>query len=502
MLKTPILFLIFNRPDLTEKVFEEIQKIKPEKLFIAADGPRPDIEGEDEKCRQAREIIEKIDWNCEIKTLFREKNVGLRIAVTGALDWFFEHVEQGIILEDDCLPDPSFFTFCENLLNYYKDNERIMHIAGSNFQDGNRWGNGSYYFSQISAQCWGWASWRRAWALNRPKMEGYKEFKAHNILFDKFKNQKFVDFWQNYYQNAYDNKISSWNAIWSYSIVSANGLCVIPNKNLVSNIGFGENASNCKSKEYSVANLPLKSITKLILPNDTEFCNEADFYIINEHFVPEKSELINIKETKKFKLFTKKVKEQQSKVEYCCKKDDKTVIHEQTKIFNIANDPQKISFGKNTHVRGEFYVFPSGGIIKIGNYCYVGENTRLWSACSIEIGDRVLIGHDVNIFDHNTHPIDPLERHEHFKQIITTGFPQKIDNLCESPIKIEDDVWIGAKSIILQGVTIGEGAIIGAGSVVTKDIEPYTIVAGSSAKFIKNVPINGEALNETLKQVY
>ncbi len=162
MFQTPILFLIFNRPDTTKRVFESISRVKPTKLYIAADGARKNKVGEVLLCQETRNIIELIDWECEIKTLFRTENLGCKIAVSSAIDWFFENEEQGIILEDDCLPHPSFFGYCETLLNYYKDDLRIGHIGGDNFQKGKKRGEGSYYFSQYYF-IWGWAIWKLAW---------------------------------------------------------------------------------------------------------------------------------------------------------------------------------------------------------------------------------------------------------------------------------------------------------------------------------------------------
>ena len=133
---TPILFLIFNRPDVTKCVFEEIRKQKPQYLYLAADGPRANKPGEYEKCILAREVVlEGIDWNCELKTLYRDENLGCGKAVSEAITWFFEHVEEGIILEDDCLPNNSFFTFCSELLDRFRTTDKIMHISGNNFQD-------------------------------------------------------------------------------------------------------------------------------------------------------------------------------------------------------------------------------------------------------------------------------------------------------------------------------------------------------------------------------
>ena len=150
-LNTAVLFLIFNRLDTTKQVFEAIRQAKPPRLYIAADGARSSREGEAEKVQAVREyIIQNIDWECEVKTLFREQNLGCKYAVSGAIDWFFENEEMGIILEDDCLPSQSFFWFCEELLERYKDDMRVWHIGGSNFQNGIKRGDGDYYFSKYN----------------------------------------------------------------------------------------------------------------------------------------------------------------------------------------------------------------------------------------------------------------------------------------------------------------------------------------------------------------
>ncbi len=170
-----------------------------------------------------------------------------------------------------------------------------------------------------------------------------------------------------------------------------------------------------------------------------------------------------------------------------CTFDNSVKFYEESRVFNNLGDPSKIVIGSNTHIRGTFLVFGHGGEIKLGKYCYLGDNSRIWSAKSIEIGERVLISHDVNIFDSLTHPINHKLRHLQFVEILTKGFPKNI-YLNEQSIIINNDVWIGAKSIILKGVTVGEGAIVGAGSVVTKDVPPYTIVAGNPAQIIREIP--------------
>jgi len=164
----------------------------------------------------------------------------------------------------------------------------------------------------------------------------------------------------------------------------------------------------------------------------------------------------------------------------------KAVLHPTASVNNIRKHRDAIRVGANTHIKGELVTFAHGGEITIGEYCYVGEQSHIWSASRISIGDRVLISHNVSIFDSLTHPINPRERHRHYREIITSGHPVRIA-LGEAPVRIEHDVWIGCLSVVLKGVTIGEGAIVGAGSVVTNDVPPFTIVAGNPARVVREL---------------
>lgn len=155
-------------------------------------------------------------------------------------------------------------------------------------------------------------------------------------------------------------------------------------------------------------------------------------------------------------------------------------------IINIGEHSSQIQLGSGTIVDGQLLVFPQGGRISLGEWCYVGEGTRIWSAANVEIGNRVMISHNVNIFDNLTHPMSATLRHEHFKQIAKVGHPKDID-LGERPLKIGNDAWIAAGATVLRGVTIGEGAIVGAGAVVTRDIDPWTVVAGNPARVIRTL---------------
>ena len=243
-LKTPILLIIFNRPDTTQQVFNAIRQAQPRQLFVAADGPREDKDGEAEKCQRTREIVKQVDWDCEVRTLFQEKNLGCGLGPVTAINWFFENAEEGIILEDDCLPHPGFFVFCETLLDYYRDNEKIMHISGNNFQYGRKRGNASYYFSTYTHN-WGWATWRRAW--------------------------KHFDF----YCTSAEHRKHVWDKQWEISVRKQGGLAILPNVNLVSNIGFGPNAVHTTDAACWYANLPTESLVFPLVHSKTISCNKA-----------------------------------------------------------------------------------------------------------------------------------------------------------------------------------------------------------------------------------
>ena len=240
---TPVLFMIFNRPDTTAQVFETIRALKPRFLYVAADGPRLDRVGEAERCLEVRKIIEKVDWDCKVQTLFREKNLGCRHAVSSAVSWFFDQVEEGIILEDDCLPDPSFFTYCSELLEKYRFDTRIMHIGGTNYQNGNKRGDGSYYFSRYP-HIWGWASWRRAWKHYDVAMGKFPEFSEKNTIKDLWSDPKMQKAWMTNLQAVYDGKIDTWDHQWTFALYAQNGLSILPNVNLISNIGWGPGATH------------------------------------------------------------------------------------------------------------------------------------------------------------------------------------------------------------------------------------------------------------------
>lgn len=242
LFKTPVLFIIFNRDDITCQVFNQLRLIRPKYLFVAADGPRPDRPEDAEKCLKTRNIIRQIDWDCELKTLFRDSNLGCRLAVSSAVTWFFENVTQGIILEDDCFPDLSFFGYCEMLLEKYKEDESVFHINGTDFSGVKVKNPDSYYFTQFQS-IWGWATWKRAWEHYDLYMSDYKAYK------DKlFKHYAYISREaEKHYKKGFDRiteEHTSWDAQWMYVIIKFNGLTITPQVNLIRNIGTTNNPTH------------------------------------------------------------------------------------------------------------------------------------------------------------------------------------------------------------------------------------------------------------------
>ncbi|MDR3272734.1 MAG: nucleotide-diphospho-sugar transferase [Flavobacteriaceae bacterium] len=279
MFEVPVLFIIFNRVDTAQKVFDAIREQKPKYLYVAADGPRKHIKSDTEKCQQARDIIKQVDWDCELKTFFRDENLGSGSGVSKAIDWFFENVDQGIIFEHDCLPHPDFFEYCRILLDKYIDNDRIMFIGGNNFQNGIVRGNASFYFSAFD-HIWGWATWKKTWNLYRYDINSIPEEKIKEALQFYFGNDVSIHrYWLRIFRLMRKFKIATWDYQLTLSLWINKGLSIIPNKNLVSNIGFGsKEAVHSYRTIKGMANLPALPILPLVYPDSIEQNKEADIY--------------------------------------------------------------------------------------------------------------------------------------------------------------------------------------------------------------------------------
>jgi len=256
-LKTPVLLIIFNRPDTTQQVFDAIRQAQPRQLFVAADGPREGKDGEAEKCQRARGIVKQIDWDCDVRTLFQEKNLGCGLGPATAISWFFENVEEGIILEDDCLPHPTFFRFCEELLEKYRDDERVMMVTGFNPLGKWKLDIQSYHFSHPDAS-WGWASWRRSWKYFDIDMKLWADPEVKDRIRDVLCDTEEYNWRKKAFEAVYDGKLdTAWDYQWLFARLLYSGLSAVPCANLVSNIGFDERATHTLNPASHLANLPL-----------------------------------------------------------------------------------------------------------------------------------------------------------------------------------------------------------------------------------------------------
>ncbi|AXH32933.1 nucleotide-diphospho-sugar transferase [Francisella opportunistica] len=274
-LNTPVLFLVFNRLDNTKQVFEATRQAKPPKLYVASDGARKSKGGEAEKVQKVRDyIMSSIDWDCEVKTLFRDENLGCKIAPSDAITWFFKNEEMGIILEDDCLPSQSFFWFCEELLDRYKDNKKIAQISGNNFQNGKQRGNGDYYFS-IYNHIWGWASWADRWIDYDRELTNFD-----NVCFIKniFDDSRIRKYWENIFNLVKSKKLNTcWDYQWTFINWRKQRLTILPRVNLISNIGFGADATHT-SQENRLSNMHRYELIINKHPTDIRSDKKADIY--------------------------------------------------------------------------------------------------------------------------------------------------------------------------------------------------------------------------------
>jgi hypothetical protein len=253
LLDTPVAFFVFNRPTATQRVFEAIRQVRPRQLLIVADGPRA---GSDdvEKCAEVRTIVQNVDWPCEVLTNFSEVNLGCKHRVSTGLDWVFLVAEEAIILEDDCLPDPTFFRFCEELLCKYRDDDRIRHIGGANFQMSQRAHSHSYYFSGYP-HVWGWASWRRAWQYYDVTLSAWVAAVEKADFLRSIQNRSERAFWREVWNAVSAGRIDTWDYQWAFACMQAGSLSIVPARNLVTNIGFGSNSTNTRHAS-AVAELP------------------------------------------------------------------------------------------------------------------------------------------------------------------------------------------------------------------------------------------------------
>jgi hypothetical protein len=273
--RSPVALFMFNRPETTRLVFDAIRAVRPSRLAIIADGPRPDVPGDEAACAEARSVLEWIDWPCDVRTLLSPRNMGLRARIESGLSWLFSQFEEAVILEDDCVPEPTFFRFCDEMLGRYREDTRVLSVSGSSFQFGAQRGSGSYYLSR-HGHVWGWATWRRAWALHDPEMADWPAARRDRWLETQFSSPVAQQYWDHIFETAYRTR-HTWDFPWRFSYWRRHGMHVIPNANLVSNYGFDEGATHTQQANSIFAFLPTSPMRfPLVHPAAVEPHREAD----------------------------------------------------------------------------------------------------------------------------------------------------------------------------------------------------------------------------------
>ena len=273
-IQSPVLFLIFRRPDTTKRVFERIREAQPPRLYIAADGPRKDRPDEAEKCALTRQIVENIDWPCEVHRLYRDENLGCGKGVSSAITWFFEHEEQGIIIEDDILPHVDFFRYCDEMLEKYKEDKHIHLISGYNFFYEGYCSKVSYYLSDFGS-IWGWASWKRVWKTYRYDVNDYSEKDLVIKIYSRFP-PKTAKYYYRLYKLMKYHKIDTWDLQFAMNRIYYDRYSIVPFVNMVENIGFGSSdATHTNTSSYSV-NRTIESPYPLRHPSPVMKDLEAD----------------------------------------------------------------------------------------------------------------------------------------------------------------------------------------------------------------------------------
>jgi hypothetical protein len=282
-LQTPVALFIFNRPEHTQQCLAAIAMVQPRTLLVVADAARN--EAEQILVSQTRNLLQHIDWPCNITTHFATQNMGCRLRVSSGLDWVFEQVEEAIILEDDCIADPSFFHFCEAMLLRYRHDDAVMHIGGVNFQFGQQVGHGDYYFSKY-AHIWGWATNRRAWQHYDVAMKSWPAFGSKGLAQVMPQEKEQVTYWTQRLQGAFENNIDTWDYQWQYAVWAHGGKCIVPQKNLVKNIGFGLGATHTTQHNPLFENMQTEPLTTMRAPEHNTIAQEADDAVFRNVFMP------------------------------------------------------------------------------------------------------------------------------------------------------------------------------------------------------------------------
>jgi hypothetical protein len=277
-LETPVALIIFNRPAVTARVLEAIAKVRPQRLFVIADGPREGHPTDAVRCAETRQLLAKIDWDCQVRPHFSEVNLGCKRRPETGLDWLFEQVPEAIILEDDCLPSTTFFGYCESLLAHYRDDRRVMMIGGFN-PLGSIGGGAESYCHSMLGSTWGWATWRRAWLLHDPWLTSWPEVVATRLIDRLFPDSVQTRYWYDVFARILDGRLAdAWDYQWLLSCWLQSGYRLLPAVSMIANLGFGDEATHTFGKA-PFREVPGEMIEPLVHPRHLVRRNDLDWAI-------------------------------------------------------------------------------------------------------------------------------------------------------------------------------------------------------------------------------
>jgi hypothetical protein len=280
----PVLVMAFNRPDHLQVLMDRLREVRPRRLYVAVDGARPTREGEAERVQACRDLVATVDWDCQVQTLFQDANLGCGRGVSTAITWFFSHEERGIILEDDIIPDPSFFPYCAELLDRYENDERVFAISGCNFvpPEAQSHPDQAYRFSQVP-HIWGWATWRRSWAQHRLDIAGWRSQLPPMRLWARAgRSLPASVYWASTFELLARKEVDTWDGQLVLASMVSHQLTATSNVNLVENIGFGESATHTVEDLHELR--AVETITLPTAPVDVVLDTRADAWTRKHHF--------------------------------------------------------------------------------------------------------------------------------------------------------------------------------------------------------------------------
>jgi acetyltransferase-like isoleucine patch superfamily enzyme len=504
--RTPVAFFAYNRPAHANRALRALaacEELAECDLFFYADGAKDSAVAP--AVQATREVLRR--WAADLKAELVEqpRNLGLAPSIAAGVGDLCARYGRVVVIEDDLVVSPGFLRYMRAALDRYEDDERVMQVGGFTISPPTGWQADAFFLPVTTT--WGWATWDRAWRhfswepRDRQAAAADIEWKR---LFDLDGAANFTGM----LEDRLAGRNSSWGILWWYAVSRRRGLVLYPTHSLVWNGGFDGTGEHCGTDDflaqgdasgYLLSRLP----ATLALPDvgfRREHLEQLESFLRSRstpspapaaqgsHSMPTsrgfrtrvRSRLDGLRR-RAIRWLARQLEAEKGggpvKERFCALGTGAQLLPE-SEINNFSGGPETIQVGANSYVRGRLLTYGHGGRIRIGEWCYIGLRTEIWSMESVEIGDRVLIAHDCNIHDGTAHSADPVERHQHFRHIIQKGHPTTkagMPGVFSAPVVIEDDVWVSFGVTILRGVRIGRGSIIAAGSIVTQDVPPNTV---------------------------